>query len=248
MRTKLAIALLLLCSTTAFAADRRIHRSLDLTASGRLSLSSHNGTITITTWNRPTVDIDARIEDVGNADDVNAVQVEIEGGGNSVRVETNYDRIPERYSWFGIDRELPPVHYTISVPATSALEITDHNADVRITGMQGDVRVSAHNGSVELVDQGGAANIDAHNATIRAAFTRFDRNSSFETHNGEITLRLPSAARFNVNASGHHLDFESDFPVTAHRFARDEYVGGVNGGGPELRISTHNGGVRLRRS
>ncbi len=29
---------------------------------------------------------------------------------------------------------------------------------------------------------------------------------------------------------------------------RDRFVGDVNGGGPELRVTTHNGSVRLHRS
>ena len=243
--------MVLLCSTVASAADRRVHRAVDLNANGHLSLVTHNGTISITTWNQPRVDIDARIEPAqfSSNDDVDKVEVRVSGSGSDVRIETNYDAIPERHNWFGgTNRELPPVHYTISVPATASIDIADHNAEVRVAGVQGDVRVNAHNGSIDLSQIGGATSISAHNADVRVAFSRFARSSEIETHNGEIDIRMPAAARFNVNAHGHHLDVNSDFPVVASQLGRDEYVGNVNGGGPELRLTTHNGSVRLKRS
>jgi putative adhesin len=254
MRTRTAFvlsAIVLLCSTAAFAADRRVHRTADLSPNGRLSLNTHNGTVTITTWNQPRVDVDAVIEPamLMHPEDVNAVEIQVSGSGSDVRVDTNYDAIPERHNWFGgTNRELPPVRYTISVPAGTSIDIEDHNADVHVTGVQGDVRINAHNGSIDLSQIGGAASISAHNADVRVAFSRFARPSDIETHNGEIDIRMPAAARFNVNAHGHHLDVNSDFPVVASQLGRDEYVGNVNGGGPELRLTTHNGSVRLKRS
>ena len=254
MRTKNSVALfaiLLLGATTAFAADRHIHRTIDISPNGRLSLSTHNGSVTVTTWNQPRVDVDAVIEpaDLMYADDVNKVDVQITGSDGNVRVDTNYDAVPEHMRWFlGTNREMPPVRYTISVPANVAVEIDDHNADVRVAGVQGDVRITAHNGRIDLSEIGGGASVSAHNADVHVAFNRFDRASDIETHNGEIDVRLPGSTRFNVNASGHHLDINSDFPVVARQLSSESYMGGVNGGGPELRLTTHNGSVRLKRT
>ena len=61
-------------------------------------------------------------------------------------------------------------------------------------------------------------------------------------------FRLPAGSRFHVNASGHHMDVDSDFPTTVTKAPREgRFVGDVNGGGPELRVSTHNGSLRLRK-
>ncbi len=255
MRTKnagLILAMFLFTGSALAVTDRNVHQVLNLSNSGRLTLVTHNGSVTITTWNQPKIDIAARIEqgDSDYPEDVQNVDVRISGTGSSVRVETNYDAIPwRRIGWFaGNERTLPPVHYTISLPATASVEIEDHNAVVRLTGLQGDVRVSAHNGRIVVVDHAGSATINAHNAEVEVGFSRFARPSEIETHNGTIDVRLPRDARFNVNASGHHIGVDSDFPVVARQLSRDSYVGGVNGGGPELRISTHNGSLRLRRS
>ena len=254
MRTRTAVlifTLALLFSTGASAADRTIHKTLPFDANGRLSLVTHNGTVTVTTSNQPRIDITARIEPArfGDDSDVGKVDVRISGSGNSVRVETNYDAINNHFSWL-VDgnHELPPVHYTIALPPGGSVDIDDHNATVRVTGVQGDVTVNAHNGNIDLNGIGGAASVDAHNADVHVAFNRFARGSEIETHNGAIDVQMPATARFKVNARGHHLNVESDFPAVTREMDRDAFMGDVNGGGPELRITTHNGSVRLKRS
>src|SRR5437763_1870974 len=80
----------------------------------------------------------------------------------------------------------------------------DHNANIRVTGLRNDLRISSHNGSVEVADLDGAADIETHNGDVRVSYSRFSRSSSFETHNGGIDIRLPAGAQFHVNANGHH--------------------------------------------
>lgn len=256
MRTKhvlLLSALLSLFATVAFAADRRVHQTVNLDQNGRFELVAHNGSITVTTWNQPRVEIDARIEpgEWGYEEDVDKVDIRISGSGRSVRVETNYDKVGYHTSgWLFVssNRSLPPVHYTISLPAGAAVDIEEHNASVRVSGLTADVRVSGHNGRIDVLDHAGAADITAHNGDIRVAFTRFGKASEIETHNGSIEVRMPGDSRFDIDASGHHMGVDSDFPVVAKSLSRGTYVGNVNGGGTPLRISTHNGSVRLRRS
>lgn len=139
------------------------------------------------------------------------------------------------------------MRYTIKIPATARLEIEDHNSDVRVTGLRGDAWIRSHNGPVELTDFAGGATVETHNGDVTVAFSRFDKPSSFETHNGSTEIRLPPDARFHVDADGHHLGFDSDFGVSPHRLESGRYTGDVNGGGPELRFSTHNGSLRLRK-
>jgi hypothetical protein len=254
MRIKLALALLLVATSASALTERHVHQTLNLDPNGRFSLDTHNGSVTITTWNQAKVDIDARIE-AGDSDalqeDIDATEIRISGGGSSVDVQSNYDRIGWRHSgWIfgGESRSLPPVHYTISVPATAMVRIEDHNASVRVTGLQGDLRVNGHNGSIEVANHSGAANITAHNGDVHLEFARFSKPTQIETHNGTIDIKVPSDARFELDASGHHLGVDSDLPITVRETNRDSYRGNVNGGGALLKIETHNGSVRLRRS
>ncbi len=250
-KVTILFSLILAIATIAAAAtEKRVHKTASLDRNGRLSIETHNGTVVVTTWNQPTVDVVARIEpgEFATAEDVEKTEVKVSGSGSSVRIESDYAGVSSHFFWFGIARELPLIHYTISMPATAGLDIDDHNAKVRVTGLHNDLRVNSHNGSVEAADLDGAATIETHNGDIRIGFSRFAKSSRFETHNGSIEVRLPAGARFHVNASGHHMGVDSDFPTTITQSPREgRYVGDVNGGGPELRVSTHNGSLRLKR-
>jgi len=243
--------LMLAVATIAAAADKRVHKTAALDPNGSLSIDTHNGHVVVNTWNQPTVDIVARIEpgEYGTQEDVDKTEIKVTGSGSSVRIESDYTRVGSHFAWFGITRDLPPVHYTISMPATAQLTIDDHNANVRVTGLRNDIRINSHNGSIDISDLDGAASIETHNGDIRVGYRTFAKSSNFETHNGSIELRLPAGARFHVNANGHHMGVDSDFPTTITRSPREgRYVGDVNGGGPELRISTHNGSLRLKKT
>ncbi len=248
-KTGIVLCVVLLLASTTAAADKRVHQNVALAASGSVFIDTHNGTITVTTWNQPTVDVTARIE--GGLwisdEDVNKTQVRVTGSGDNVRIESDYSAIISHFSWLGTNHNLPPVHYTLSMPAGARLTVDGHNTTVRATGLRNDVKISTHNGSVDLAGLDGAASIDTHNGDIRVAFSRFARLSRIETHNGGIDLRIPAQSQFHLDATGHHLGVSSDFPVVIKRMERDRYVGDVNGGGAELRVTTHNGSVTLRK-
>ena len=96
----------------------------------------------------------ARIEPAewGSSEDVDKTDVKVTGSGSSVSIESDYTDVATRITWFGVSRNLPLVHYTISMPATARLSVNDHNANVRVTGLRNDLRVSTHNGSVDVTD------------------------------------------------------------------------------------------------
>lgn len=246
---RLALVSLLVAVAPFALADRRIHRTLPLTGSGRVIIDTHNGSVTVTTWNQPTIDIDARIEANASTrdEDVEKTNVKISGAGDSVRIESDYDAVPSRNSWFGSIHELPPIHYTISMPATAGLTISGHNARVQVKGLRSDVDVDSHNGPVELTDLDGAAEIETHNGDITVGFTRFAKASRIETHNGAVEVRVPADARLHVDASGHNLNVDSELGVATTRVSDSHYRGDINGGGPELRFEAHNGTLRLRK-
>jgi DUF4097 and DUF4098 domain-containing protein YvlB len=177
------------------------------------------------------------------------VEVIITGGGSGARIESAYRALRSlEKSWFTNNRSLPLVHYTISMPATASLNIDDHNASVRVSGLRGDLNIDTHNGPVDVDNHSGALTVDGHNSRVRAQFVTLAKSVSIETHNGPVEIRLPDNARFHVNASGHNMAVDSDFPTVTKKMSRGTYVGDVNGGGAEIRFSTHNGSLRLRRS
>jgi hypothetical protein len=250
MRKITLVTLLLAIAPMTMAAERRIHRAMPIDANGRVYIGTHNGSISVTTWNQPNIDIDAQIvpSESSNDEDVQRTDVKITGSSSSVQIESDYTNVPSHSNWFGTNRSLPPIHYRISMPATATLDIEGHNASVRVAGLRSDVSVRSHNGRVDLSDLGGAAEIETHNGDVNVGFTRFAKSSRIETHNGSAEIRVPQDARFHVEAHGHHLGLDSELGVVTTRMNPSHYVGDVNGGGgPELRFESHNGMLRLRK-
>jgi DUF4097 and DUF4098 domain-containing protein YvlB len=249
MRRMTVLAFVLLVATAASAAsDRTLHKTARLDANGRLTIDTHNGSVTVTTWDRPEVDIQARIEAVigVSESDVNKTDVRVSGSGGSVTVKTDYEEV-NGFNIFG-GQTLPPVHYTITMPATAELKVSTHNAATRVRGLRNDVEVDTHNGPVDIAGLDGGARIETHNGSVHLAFARFARSTRIDTHNGSIELQIPQGSAFRIDAEGHHLSFDSDFAATTRGLDSDRFTGDVNGGGPALRISTHNGSVRIRKS
>ena len=250
MRRLLVSLSIFLVATIASAAERRIHRTAQLDAAGSLSIDTHNGSITVTTWNQPNVDVMARIvpAEFGRDEDVDKTDVKVSGSSGSVRIESDYTDVPTRFTWLGVQRDLPLIHYTISMPATARLTVDAHNATVKVTSLRNDVRVNTHNGDINISDFDGGAYIESHNGDVHIGYRNFSKSARVETHNGGIDFTLPAQARFHVDARGHHMDMSSDFPITVGSMGDSRYVGDVNGGGgPEVRVSTHNGALKLRK-
>ncbi len=116
-------------------------------AKGRFSLDTYKGSIHVTAWDQPTVDIQARIEaDTGwNAEPVEDVDIRVDGSGGSVHVKSDY-----RHHLSFYEGTLPLVHYTIRVPRGASLSIKDYKSESEISGVLGDVEFETYKGTARL--------------------------------------------------------------------------------------------------
>jgi hypothetical protein len=254
-RVGLAVVLSLAFASIAAAEVKNIDRTLALNATGTVAVEAHNGWIQVRTWDRPEVEVHVRIEWLGLSSSsyrVRATTVDVDGSPDRVSIRWNS---PERYGWglwslFDGPWIGPDVHYTITAPKTARLEIRDHNANVDIRDVNAGVRISTHNGGIKVSNLAGPLDLSMHNGWARVDFASFNQDSRVSSHNGAVELTLPSASKFDLNSSGHHMYVQSDFPVTtqAAYYGRSprNVSGAVNGGGPDLQVVSHNGSLRLR--
>ncbi len=254
-------AVLLSAAVTAQAADtKEVHRTLSLDRDGRVSIDTYKGTVTVTTWDRPEVRMDALIEPDGDCresrEKVQWTEVRISGGGASIEIKSDYDEVKHHERRFlGIlDFEtgsLPFVRYTIQIPATARLEIHDYKSGINVSNLKADLKLHTYKGTVKVAGLDGAARVDTYKGDVRVEFARFSRASRFDTHKGEIDVRLPKDSHFELDAdTGRRGDIESDFAMTTHagRSRAARATGAVNGGGPGLRLTTYKGILRVKSS
>ena len=231
----LTAALVLGCAALAAADARNIDRTLPLSATGTVALDAHNGWIQVKTWDRPQVEVHVRIEWTGvSASSARFPTVDVDGSSDRVSIRWNRR---DAYDWtfwdlFSGSWGAPEVHYDITAPKTARLQIHNHNANTDIRDFSGPLELIMHNGRA------------------RVDFASFTQASRVAMHNGLVEFALPSASKFNFDSSGHHARVDSDFSPGTHAVAYGRYnntiAATVNGGGPDLRVVSHNGSVRLR--
>ncbi len=249
----------LLTASVAQASDtKEFHRIVPLDRDGRVSVESFKGSIDITPWNRPEVSIDARIEPDGDDRDqrekVQLTEVRVTGSGGSVSIRSDYHEVHHRHFFglfWGDDGTLPFVRYTIHLPATARVDIEDHKSDIKVVDLKSDLKLHTYKGTARVSGLDGAARVDTYKGDVRVEFARYGHESHFDTHKGEVEVRLPKDSRFDLDAdAGRRGDVDSDFAMTtrASHSRSSSMSGAVNGGGPRLRMTTYKGSLRIHAS
>jgi DUF4097 and DUF4098 domain-containing protein YvlB len=119
--------------------------------------------------------------------------------------------------------------------------------DVRASGLKASAEAYTVNGSVRL-STSGTARATTVNGSIDAEMgIPAGDELEFETVNGGITLTMPESSGANVSASTVNGDISTDFSLTVHgKFSQRSIRGTIGKGGPELKLNTVNGSIRLR--
>ncbi|HUE77393.1 MAG TPA: DUF4097 family beta strand repeat-containing protein [Longimicrobiales bacterium] len=141
------------------------------------------------------------------------------------------------------------VDFLVRVPAGVRFEGVTVNGDVAAEGIAADVKATTVNGDVD-VRATGVTEARTVNGSLNLYLgsTGFTENVRFETVNGSITIELPDGLNADFRANTVNGSIESDFPITVTgRINRRSIRGQIGRGGPELRLSTVNGSIRLRR-
>jgi DUF4097 and DUF4098 domain-containing protein YvlB len=132
--------------------------------------------------------------------------------------------------------------YSVSGPFTSSSG--SGSVELEQVG-PGDVEVETGSGSIEVEGVRGALSADTGSGGIRAEGSmegEWDLHSS----SGPVVVRLPSDARFQLDAKSSSGSIESDHPVTVHGLTKKHLQGEVRGGGALLKIRTSSGSIRIK--
>jgi DUF4097 and DUF4098 domain-containing protein YvlB len=258
MRKPAIFILALAMSTAAFADEKRtenFERTLNVRPGTSFEIDNVNGSITISGWDRPQVRIQA-VKKVHSRDGrgvneaLRALRIEVKQTANGVEVDTVYPRkndLDFLDMIFGKDINAS-VQYEISVPRTMNVEADTVNGSIRVTDVSGEIELDTTNGKIDVVNCSGAVDASTTNGGIGVELLSVlsGKEMSFETTNGRITLSVPANLAADINASTTNGSVRSDLPLTTSRFSRTSIRGTLNGGGPEIRLRTTNGGIDIK--
>jgi hypothetical protein len=259
----LVVFLGLAAGTTLAAEGREFRRTVGLDARGAVSIETFKGSVEVEPWDEAKAEIFARIEpdgtcgdDASQAERVRLTEIAVESSGSRLKIRSDYDRLEGlphiRITGAGYDMACnahPFVHYRIRMPRTARLDLQDHKSKIAVAGLRADAKIVSHKGAIEVKDHDGALDLTTHKGDARVEFVRFGGDSRFETHKGDIEIVLPKSAGFDLEAHvGRAGSLDSGFELVEREWTRRDrfYEEKVNGGGPRLLLTTHNGALQLR--
>ena len=141
------------------------------------------------------------------------------------------------------------VDFTVRIPAGLRLVAKTVNGNVEALNLRSEVEADTVNGKIN-VSTSEQAEAKTVNGSITASMGRMDSNQPlrFETVNGSIEVSMPANASADVHASTVNGGISTDFPLTVSgKFGPKSVKGRLGNGGRELKMSTVNGGVSLKR-
>ncbi len=256
MRVLMTFAALALGTTTLAAQQTERFDWSGAVARGRtLEIVGVNGDITVTRGSGNAV---VRADKRGRRSNPADVRVEVVEHGDGVTICALYPSDepgrPNECRPGGKGRNNSKnndvrVDFTVEVPAGVHVALRTVNGDVDARDVEGNMVASTVNGEID-VSGSGHAQASTVNGSIRVGMGRSDWSgeASFSTVNGSITLEITGDASFDLVATTVNGAIQSDFPVTmTGRFGPRRVTGTVGSGGRDLKLSTVNGGITLRK-
>jgi DUF4097 and DUF4098 domain-containing protein YvlB len=127
------------------------------------------------------------------------------------------------------------------------------NGHVKVEGLKGAFEADTSNASIvariEQLPPGRPVKADSSNGGIELYLSNFtDQPIEADTSNSSITLRLPASAGAELRASTTNGSISNDFELTSTgENSKRRVEGRIGTGGPLVRLSTSNGGIRVQK-
>ena len=230
----LAVALLSLtaCDIEDFGGLERhsqdFHYSYPLKAGGRLSVETFNGSVEVTTWDQPTVDVSGT-KTGPTQDAVDSLKVAVDNTADSVSIRVdrpsvhrnnlgarfvikaprnaNIERIVTSNGPIRLDDATGPTRLKSSNGSIriqsfhGALDAQTSNGPIDLVDVDGDVTAHSSNGHIHAQHLGGSLDATTSNNGISAEIEEPGRSVRLGSSNGSIELTLPAHFSNSVRAS-----------------------------------------------
>lgn len=159
----------------------------------------------------------------------------------------------------GGDIELGRIGGTVNASTSGGdIDLDGHVTEAKLTTSGGDIHVQESAAPLSVSTSGGDVTIDAVRDRVRASTSggnvranflgSIKESASLETSGGSISVTVPLAAAFRLDASTSGGSVKGkDLSLTADRGAlgKNRVEGDVNGGGTTVKLRTSGGDIRV---
>lgn len=227
--------------------DDRQTKTVSIGPNGTLELENFSGDITVVVSTGRDVSIEfvrsahARTEADARAG-LERVRPEIDVVGTRATVRATYMDRPTSYS--------VSTDFIVKAPAGTRVVVNSLRADVRITGIKGEIKVTTASGDVILTDVGGVQEAKTGNGDVTISGASTDGELDAGTLNGDITLTDIKARRITANTINGSVDARDVVCASASlsTISGDVIFTGSLAKGGRYEFTSNSGDVRFSPS
>ena len=221
------------------AYEKDFHYSYALKPGGKLDIENFNGSIEIAGWDRDQVEIDG-VQYGATPELRDATKIDIAVTPEEIRIRTV--RPVERHGSTG-------VKYIIKAPHKVDLDhITSSNGSMRVSDIEGTMRLRTSNGSVRTTRVRGALEVTTSNGSVEVG--ELDGPATIRTTNGRVTADEVRGA-FDASSSNGSIHARLVKPEP-HRAVKLQTTNGSidlamdSMADNDIRASTSNGSITVK--
>jgi hypothetical protein len=224
--------------------DDRQTRTASIGPNGTLELDNFSGDITVVATSGKDVSIEFVRQSHGRTEaDARAglerVRPEIEVVGTRATVRATYMERPTAYS--------VSTDFIVKAPAGTRIVVNSLRADVRVTGIKGELKVTTASGDIILTDVGGIQEAKTANGDVTINGATTEEALDAGTLNGDIILTDVKARRITANTVNGTVDARNVVCASASlsTIAGDVIYTGSLAKGGRYEFTSNSGDVRF---
>lgn len=251
------LAAILLAACLLAAADQKpdvkeIRKSVAIKPDGLVAIQAEQGTVEVNGWDRPDVEVNARIElTPGPFQSKTAVQdteIKIESGdGNAIQIRADYSKIQQSsWSLFSGGPVHPPVHFRIQVPRAVRVRIHTVQCPADVRDLRGELDFDSMRGDGKFTGLEGPLRIRAIMSDVEIRIAKPAGPSRIEAMRSNVSIYLPAKAKFDIDPEATRGGtLTSDFGSKPGEEVQSATK--VNGGGPTYRTLTQRSTISFKK-
>lgn len=254
--------------------DEKVQRSFPVNSGSTLEVNNYKGTIHVTAGDTNQIAVNAVKKFSGSESErkwwMENTKIDFDSSSQHVNVRVSY---PNQNCWLCWEEHdyQAEVDLDIQVPRKVNLTLDGYKPDIRISSVQGNIRIKSYKAPMTLESTNGSIFIDtykdnivlknvsvhggleltSYKADVRIEARALDGASHLESSKGSIVLRVPADIGLDVDYSGDRRgSFHTDLPlaVSAGSISRgSEIRGTINKGGTQLVLRTGKGSISLEK-
>jgi len=139
------------------------------------------------------------------------------------------------------------VDYDVKMPRTGQLTIKTTTGEITVRSIAGFVKIETVNGDIDITGVERGADVNAVNGRVQLEVVSVGEGGiRCKTTNGQIILTVPASAKANIAARVvNGIVHTENLTVQSTETDNRRLNGTIGGGGPEIRLDTTNGEVRI---